>query len=466
MKPFVEAQMTDPLVDPMSVLQWQAAVVSKSDFAAASAEFATCLAAGFGFDRVSVGFVVGGASQVFAVSHGAAVGPEQDINRLVAAAMDEAIDQEATIAMTPLVPGQPRITLAHAELARKTGRAVFSVPIAYKDVFGGAVTFERSPGAPLTAQEVAICEQVTGSIGPLLLLRRDSERSWWNHTREIVRQFLSTLFGPGAVRVKLIAAVVPVACVVFLFLPLPYHVSAKARLEGSIQRAVVAPTDSFVQQVSVRPGDAVTAGQVLVEMAQQDLLLERSKWESELAQHENAYGAALAQYDRSALMLNQAKVAEARAQLDLVEMQLERSVITAPFDGIVISGDISQSVGVPVQRGQVLMVIAPRDRYRLIIEVDERDIPDVVKGAGGRLTLTAMPGDALPFSTERISPVAVTRDGQHFFEVEGKMQASDKPLRPGLLGFAKIDAGTRPIAWSMGHRLFTWMQLLVWKWTR
>jgi hypothetical protein len=33
----------------------------------------------------------------------------------------------------------------------------------------------------------------------------------------------------------------------------------------------------------------VKAGQVLAELAEQDLQLERSKWASELAQHENAY---------------------------------------------------------------------------------------------------------------------------------------------------------------------------------
>jgi multidrug resistance efflux pump len=44
----------------------------------------------------------------------------------------------------------------------------------------------------------------------------------------------------------------------------------------------------------VRPGDLVKAGQVLAELAEQDLQLEHNRWASELAQHENAYAAAMA----------------------------------------------------------------------------------------------------------------------------------------------------------------------------
>ena len=50
------------------------------------------------------------------------------------------------------------------------------------------------------------------------------------------------------------------------------------------------------------------------------------------------------------------------------------------FDGIVIKGDLSQNLGAPVQRGEVLMVLAPNDSFRLILEVDEADIAAVRPG--------------------------------------------------------------------------------------
>jgi multidrug efflux pump subunit AcrA (membrane-fusion protein) len=73
-----------------------------------------------------------------------------------------------------------------------------------------------------------------------------------------------------------------------LRVPVPWRVSAPARLEGAVQRAIVAATDGFLQQANVRPGDRVQAGQVLAELSSQDLELERRRRESELRQHENA----------------------------------------------------------------------------------------------------------------------------------------------------------------------------------
>jgi multidrug resistance efflux pump len=199
-------------------------------------------------------------------------------------------------------------------------------------------------------------------------------------------------------------------------------------------------------------------------LAQHDLQLERSKWSSELAQQANAYGAALARADRSQLMISQAKMAEIRAQLDLVEKQLERTQIKAPFDGVVLSGDLTQSLGAPVQRGTVLMVIAPRDRYRLIVEVDEREIADVKPGAMGRIALAAMPGTALPFRAARVAPLAVTHDGRHFFEVEGELEQTSAALRPGLQGIARIRTEDRTPLWIAFSGVSDALQLRLWSW--
>jgi len=220
--------------------------------------------------------------------------------------------------------------------------------------------------------------------------------------------------------------------------------------------------DGFLEQVNVRPGDSVMSGQVLAELATQDLQAERMKRRSELAQHENVYKAALARADRTQLVINQARAAEAQAQLALIENQLQRAQLRAPFDGIVIKGDLPQQLGAPVQRGEVLLTLAPDDRYRLIVEVDERDVALVDAGLHGRLVLTAEPNAVFDFSVVRLLPVAVAADGRNFFEAEGALEAAGKTLRPGMRGVAKIAAGRRPAAWIATHRLFDWLRLTAW----
>jgi multidrug efflux pump subunit AcrA (membrane-fusion protein) len=263
---------------------------------------------------------------------------------------------------------------------------------------------------------------------------------------------------------KVGAGLAAVLLLALLLVPVQYRVGAQARVEGAVQRALVAPADGFLRQIHARPGDRVKADQVLAELAEEDLRLEHRKWESELTQHENAASAALARSDRAQYVINQSKADEARAQLDLVEGQLGRARVVAPFDGVVIKGDLSQSLGAPVKRGDVLMTVAPSDRFRLLIEVDERDINAVVVGGKGSVALGALTQSALPFRVARVTPVSSNRDGRNFFEVEGELAQAAPALRPGLQGIAKIDAGRQSLAWIWTHRLFDWLRLTLWSW--
>ena len=179
-------------------------------------------------------------------------------------------------------------------------------------------------------------------------------------------------------------------------------------------------------------------------------------------EHENAFRAAQARNDRTQMVVSQPRAAEAQALLDLAQTQLERSQLVAPFDGIVIKGDLTQNLGAPVKKGEVLMVLSPSDNFRLIVEVDETDIAAVRAGQHGALALAARPDQALAFTTRRIVPLATAADGRNYFEVEASLDAAQPDLRPGLSGIAKIEAGYRPLAWLLFHRAADWLRLAVW----
>jgi multidrug resistance efflux pump len=279
-----------------------------------------------------------------------------------------------------------------------------------------------------------------------------------------VRALVARLAGPGHVQTKAIILGGIAALTASLLLPVEYRVSAPARVEGAIQQAVVAPADGFLRTVHVKPGDHVVAGQVLIELAEQDLRLERRRLEGELAQHEQTFGAALARSDRTQFVIAQAKADEARAHLGLVEEQLVRGSIRAPFDGVVISGDLSQSLGAPVRKGDGLVTLAPSDQYRLIVEVDERDIAYVRNGQSGALALGALPGNTVSFRVERVTPIASARDARNYFEVEGKFDSVPASIRPGLVGVAKISSENRSMAWIWTHRFVDWVRLASWTW--
>lgn len=444
-----------PLPAQEAVLRCQAALLARTALAESATALAVEVAGLLGARRASIGLKQGEDLRIVGSSLAARVDPRHAAAAALAAAMHEALDQGASVAWPPAIE-HPPVALAHRELAG-AGSAC-TVPIVAGTGAIGAITLERAAGEPaFHAADLALVEDAVSFAAPVLQLQQAAEAPWHERARTWWRERLAA---PRRRQVTWAAAVF--GAIVLLAIPLPWRVSAPARLEGSVQRAVVAASDGFLQQANVRPGDVVHAGQVLAQLSSQDLELERRRRESELRQHENAYRAAEARNDRTQMVISQSRAAEAQALLDLAQAQLDRSQLVAPFDGVVIKGDLSQNLGAPVQKGEVLMVLAPGDSFRLIVEVDESDIGAVHPGQHGQLALAARPERPLSFVTRRIVPVATSADGRNYFEVEGTPLDADASLRPGLSGVAKIQAGYRPLAWLLFHRFAAWLRLALW----
>ena len=436
-----------------AVLRCQAAMLARTRLGEGATALAVELAQLLQCRRASIGLMDRDQLRIVGSTQASPMDQRRDTATALVAAMHEALDQGLSVAWPPVVASPP-VSLAQRELAG-SGHAC-TVPIVAGQRLVGAITLERE-NPPFSLPELALCEDIASFAGPVLQLQRAAETPW--HAR-ILQGLRDRLSGPRERQMAWAAGLL--AVVVLLAVPLPWRVSAPARLEGSVQRAVVAATDGFLQQANVRPGDRVKAGQVLAQLSSQDLELERKRRESELRQHENAFRAAEARNDRTQMVISQSRAAEAQALLALAEGQLERSQLAAPFDGVVIRGDLAQNLGAPVQKGEVLLVLAPSDSFRLIVEVDEADIAAVRPGQHGQLALAARPEEPLRFTTRRVVPVATTADGRNYFEVEATPDHAQANLRPGLSGVAKIEAGERPLAWLLLHRFATWLRLAVW----
>ena len=444
-----------------TILRLQTVVLSQKSFPAAAAALASEVAMLFGCDRASIGLLEHGYAKVVAVSGGSPFDPRQDAIARIAAAMEEAMEQGALIALPRQGESKPQITQANVALLAERSGGVCSVPLVNRSEVIGALTLERAR-APFSAAETTLCEHIAGLVGPVVAVKQEADRTALQRALLGMRGFGIRLFGPGHRAIKLAAAGAVLLLLGATLIPIPYRIGAPARLEGATQRVVVAPADGFLQQVNVRPGDLVREKQVLAELAGQDLAVEYRKRQSEQLQHENAYQAALARADRTQLVINHAKAAEAEAQIALLKNQIDRAHIRAPFDGVVIKGDLTQSLGAPVQRGEVLLTLSPSEQFRLIVEIDERDIGSVVPGQSGKLALAAMPHERLSFVVGRVMPVATAGEGRNFFEVEARLDAPGTPLRPGLKGVAKLDAGEHSLLWILTHRLLDWTRLSLW----
>ncbi|KQP17603.1 efflux RND transporter periplasmic adaptor subunit [Pseudorhodoferax sp. Leaf267] len=451
------------IADPQALaLSLQATVLAHARLDEAATAFAGELANARGCARVSVGFVHNHLVRLVAVSHGSNDELHQPAYNNLTAAMDEAVQQGLAIHWP--ADGPPALRQSHRRLLGERGGAVATLPIVHLGQCVGAVCCEWTTPPEHLAAIVEELENHVSLAGPVLHLmyRRDAPLHW--RLRDAWRRRLRRLRDGHDLRLAWGLGVGALALVGVLAVPVEHRVGGQARIEGQEQRALVAPADGFLKAVHVRPGDRVEAGQLLLELADQDLLLQQRKWSSDLSQQENAYAAALARADRSAMVIALARADEARAHLGLVSSELARTRITAPFAGLVVEGDLTQSLGAPLERGKPLLLLTPPERFRVMVQVDERDIRYLRLGQAGTLALSALPWDALPITVTRITPMAQAVEGRNVFDVQADIQADPARIRPGLQGVAKIGVGQAPLAWVWFHRATDWLRLAVWSW--
>ena len=172
----------------------------------------------------------------------------------------------------------------------------------------------------------------------------------------------------------------------------------------------------------------------------------------------------MAQADRSAMGVLSAQIAQVDAQLALANEKLSRATMVAPFDGVIVSGDLSRSLGAPVEQGKVLFEVAPLEGFRVVLQVDDRDIARLVVGQQGELVLSGLPDRALPFTVSTITPVASQHEGRNLFRVEARVDAGLTRLRPGMEGIGKVRVGERSLLWVWTHSFFDWLRLALWGW--
>ena len=449
----------------VTVLDLISTALHHERFQAAATAVATELATSFGCERVSIGFMDGQHIRVAALSHSAAYAKKTNLIRAIEAAMDEAADQLATVIFPAASDGPFQVTRAHAELLRAQGiGTVCTIPLTMGTKVLGAMAFELPQGVAFDARTRELCEHVARLVGPMLDVKRREDRWIGRKAADSLALQVQHLVGPRHVAMKLWVFLVVVVGLFLVFAKGDYQITADASLEGQVQRALTAAVPGYIAEARARAGDVVRKGDVLATMDDRDLRLERVKLISQRAQHESEYSQALAERQRPKVRILEAQVAQVDAQLALVDEQLSRMRLVAPFDAVIVKGDLSQSLGAPVERGNVLFELAPLDSYRIIMKVDERDIGSVAVTQSGYLALTSMPQEEIPLTIEKITPVSVVDQGRNYFRVEAVAKGAVDKLRPGMEGVGKIEVDRRNLFWIWTHKLTHWVRMWIWSW--
>lgn len=420
----------------------------------------------FDGSRAAIALIQRGEVKLTALSEAATFEKSSPLVQAYVDAMAEACDLALLIEADSLADdNESPHYRAHATLLERTGAThVLSIPVTAQASCIAVLTIERAQPRPFTSDERLWLDAFCSLLSPIVAQRTHAERNSFQRLRDEGERALAAIIGPRHLVWKAATTAGVLLVALLTLLPVNYRVSAKTVTEGEVQRTVAAPYEGFLAAGYVRAGDAVSKGQTMAQLDDHDLRVEQARWSSERDQYDNKLREAMAGHDLTAIQVVSAQLREAQAQLDLLDDKLARAKVLAPYDGVVVSGDLSQQVGTPLEAGKKLFEVAPLHSYRIILQVDERDIAQVQLGQQGRLVMNGLSGQSMPFAVGRIMPVATAQDGRNFYRVEARLAKDANALLPGMEGVGKIQVGKRKLGWVLLHTTFDWVRMTLWTW--
>lgn len=433
-----------------------------------------------GCERVVLGRVHGSHVRIECISGLAHVQQDSPSVALVRSALEECLDHGARIVRQTRQPGQdnaiaPRQFRLHQRWHESTGAAcVASLPFGVAGSAGNAggatqsartrivLGLQRASDRPFREDELdEIAKLVAPYVSALELVER-AHRGLRAHVSASIADTAASIASPRAWKSTALVLAGIAAAAWIAFGTRTYRVSADGKLRPEELRHVSAPAEGILAEVLVRPGDRVEKGAALVRLDTRALELEASGLEKEIEVARLDERRAFAERDGASAARARAHGEELTARLDGLRAKIELATPRAPFDGVVLRGDLLQRVGSVVRQGEPLLELSPDGRLVFELEVDERRARELEVGMPATFSPYARPENDEQLSITRIAPAATSRDGRNVLVVEAAASRPEEWLRPGMEGVARIEVGERPVWWVLSHQAIDWLALHVW----
>jgi len=413
-------------------------------------------------ERVSLGYHEEPYVRLQAISNLDRFGKKMDIVGLLESVMEECVDQDEDL-LYPAPKGSGFILRDHETYAKAEGvEHLLSVPLRHGEKTVGALTFERAT-EPFLETDVKAARVLADQVERRVVDMKKQTRWFGARMLDAVRDSLGGLLGYRHTWRKLFAIVGTAVLLTLIFVRVEYRVEAPFILQSSEITHVPAPFKGFLSEVMVKVGDLVNEREPLLRLDTSELLLERANTLAEIQRFASEAEKAEAERRISDMLIAQAQKKQSQANLELLDYRIRRANVEAPYEAIIVEGDLTDRIGAPVEKGDLLMRMTRMDNLYVEMKADERDIHDITDSVNGEFAFNSKPDSHFPFDVIRIEPVAMPDSAGNVFYVNGDIQgAVEDWWRPGMSGIAKINAGERSLMWICTHRLVDFLRLKLW----
>jgi len=413
-------------------------------------------------ERVSLGWLDKGYIRVQAISRVDRFERKTESIQKLEAAMEEALDQNVEIVLPAVEVGGPFRRDHEAYMAALDVTNMVSLPLR-EDGEGIAVCSCERSTTPFSETELRLlrlsCDHASRRLSDL----KRTDRWFGARAARALREMLAGLLGYQHTGAKGVALLVATLLGVVFLARAPYNISAVAGLRTDEIVHLTAPFDGRIEKVSVRIGDSVIRGQVLLGLDKTDLLLREAEIVAEKARYDREVEKAQGTGALADMRINAALRDQSAARLELSRYQLDQAVIRAPFDGTIVEGDLIDRIGSPVRQGDPLLKLGRIDNLYVELEVNESDFHELALAMQGEIALASRPQEHFAVQLSRLEPVAIAKEKRNVFIAKAELTGAKASWwRPGMTGVARLNAGKKTLLWLATHRTIDFLRMRLW----
>jgi len=252
--------------------------------------------------------------------------------------------------------------------------------------------------------------------------------------------------------------------------PMRLMVRSDCLLIPKVRGVAVAEVGGRVKQIFVHEGDAVSAGQPIAKVDDEDLQQNLRLSQEEQQRYEIEANRAEATGDQASRQIALVEASRSGRQVDLLKREIDRTWIKCPIGGVVLTKDIETLTGSVIPSGSRFCEIGDFHRWQLISKVPESEIgllenklrqgplkmAFVLNSAPGRDIEATIPNE------QSISPVSTSAPGVNVFLVRADFDETPQllsALKSGYSGRSKIPLDRRPAIYLATRKFINYLRV-------
>lgn len=431
-------------------------------FLAVAMLFCNELASRHQCNHVSLGWYERGYVHVKAISHVDTFDKKMDAIRKLEIAMEESFDQNIEIVLP--YKGNLVVVKRDNEVYARAQEVPFlcTLPLRIENSPVAICTLERTSGS-FEESELRLlrlsCEQAVRRLDDL------KKNDFWFGKLIVnrVKKQLVGLVGFEHIWAKTLTIMVSLAVCFICFVPVTYRLESTAIVRTDRVSFLTAPFDGHIEHAAKRIGDDIRSGDEILRLDKEDLLLQEAELEAEINRYLREAKKAEASGQFADMLIAQALRDQTVARREIVQYKINKATMHAPFNGIIVDGDLTERIGSPVKQGDALYKIMRLEGLFAELDIKESEIQNVKTAQQGELALASNPQIKLKIRAGHLEPAAISKKEGNVFVMRCMFKGEiPEWCRPGMAGVAKLNAGRRTLLWIISHRTVDFLRLKFW----